>query len=280
MEIAQEKLYGYRVALPQVASALLFARERPPALLLAPEERLKRYRDLAAFGAPVYVNPGLEALEERALFVMSYEEALSPFPEDPEAWRLVLEVGRAYSREKPSGAALEDGLRPGRGGAGPGRGPGGGGGEAGVLWGGAGAPSGFGRGEEAPRPPAQAGKGRGLHLQKGPPLPPAPLPGHPCPGPQGALASPCGEAFGGPGGRGGASLFGAWGEAPSPLPGKPQGPGKGPGPLAQGGQKGPPLRWPRPHPGVPEKAPRALLPPGPGALPRAQGAAFPPPRGL
>jgi transcription-repair coupling factor (superfamily II helicase) len=99
MEIAQEKLYGHRVALPQVASALLFARERPPALLLAPEERLKRYRDLTAFGAPVYVNPGLEALEERALFVMSYEEALSPFPEDPEAWRLVLEVGRAYSRE-------------------------------------------------------------------------------------------------------------------------------------------------------------------------------------
>jgi transcription-repair coupling factor (superfamily II helicase) len=99
MEIAQEKLYGHRVALPQVASALLFARERPPALLLAPEERLKRYRDLAAFGAPVYVNPGLEALEERALFVMSYEEALSPFPEDPEAWHLVLEVGRAYSRE-------------------------------------------------------------------------------------------------------------------------------------------------------------------------------------
>jgi transcription-repair coupling factor (superfamily II helicase) len=99
MEVTFKKLYGHRLALPQVAFALLFSQETPPALLLAPEERLKRYRDLAAFGVPVYVNPGLEALEERALFVMSYEEALSPFPEDPEAWRLVLEVGRAYSRE-------------------------------------------------------------------------------------------------------------------------------------------------------------------------------------
>ena len=45
------------------------------------------------------MNPGLEALEEKALFVLSYEEALSPFPEDPEAWRLLLEVGRAYPRE-------------------------------------------------------------------------------------------------------------------------------------------------------------------------------------
>jgi len=99
MEIALEKRYGHRLALPQVAFALLFAGERPPAVLLAPEERLCRYRDLSAFGARVYVNPGLEALEEKALFVLSYEEALSPFPEDPEAWRLVLEVGRSYPRQ-------------------------------------------------------------------------------------------------------------------------------------------------------------------------------------
>ncbi len=57
-----------------------------------------RYRDLSAFGQRVYLNPGLEALEEPALFVMSYQEALSPFPEDPAAWRLLLEVGRAYPR--------------------------------------------------------------------------------------------------------------------------------------------------------------------------------------
>ncbi|MGC8876760.1 transcription-repair coupling factor [Thermus sp.] len=99
MEIALESVYGHRLALPQVVAALLFSREAPPALLLVPEVRVRRYRDLSAFGARVYVNPGLEALEEKALFVLSYEEALSPFPEDPEAWRLLLEVGRSYPRQ-------------------------------------------------------------------------------------------------------------------------------------------------------------------------------------
>lgn len=60
MEIALERPYGHRLALPQVVAALLFAHENPPALLLAPEERLRRYQDLSAFGVPVYVNPGLE----------------------------------------------------------------------------------------------------------------------------------------------------------------------------------------------------------------------------
>ncbi|AFV76570.1 transcription-repair coupling factor Mfd [Thermus oshimai JL-2] len=100
-------LYGHRLELPQAVRALLFARETPPAVLLAPEERLRRYRDLSAFGAPVYVNPGLEALEEKAFFVFSYEEALSPFPEDPASWRLVFEVGRSY----PRGALLDRLLR-------------------------------------------------------------------------------------------------------------------------------------------------------------------------
>jgi hypothetical protein len=69
MEIALERIYSHRLALPQVGAALLFSQEVPPALLLAPEARLRRYRDLSAFGARVYVNPGLEALEEKALFV-------------------------------------------------------------------------------------------------------------------------------------------------------------------------------------------------------------------
>ncbi|MER3536149.1 MAG: transcription-repair coupling factor [Thermus sp.] len=94
--------YGHRVELPQVARALLFSREEPPALLLTTEDRLGLW-DLSAFKRGAYVNPGLEAFGERALFVMSYEEALSPFPEDPEAWRLVLEVGRTY----PRGGLLE-----------------------------------------------------------------------------------------------------------------------------------------------------------------------------
>ncbi|KGQ21668.2 transcription-repair coupling factor [Thermus filiformis] len=98
MAALAKTLYGHRVELPQVARALLFSREDSPALLLTPEDRLGLW-DLSAFGKGAYLNPGLEALGERALFVLSYEEALSPFPEDPEAWRLVLEVGRPYPRE-------------------------------------------------------------------------------------------------------------------------------------------------------------------------------------
>ena len=37
MEIALERIYGHRLALPQVGAALLFAQEAPPALLLVPE---------------------------------------------------------------------------------------------------------------------------------------------------------------------------------------------------------------------------------------------------
>ncbi|GAA6730929.1 transcription-repair coupling factor [Thermus brockianus] len=99
MDTLLRTFYGHRLNLPQVGAAWLFAREAPPAVLLVPEERVRRYQDLSAFGVPVYVNPGLEALEEKALFVFSYGEALAPFPEDPEAWRLVLEVGRHYPRE-------------------------------------------------------------------------------------------------------------------------------------------------------------------------------------
>ncbi|MCS7067622.1 MAG: transcription-repair coupling factor [Meiothermus sp.] len=92
-------LNHYLPGLPQVARALLFAQGQGPRVLLCPPERLKLYANLGALGVSAYVNPGLEAIGEAQVVVMSYPEALAPFPAQPEAWRLVLEVGRRYLRE-------------------------------------------------------------------------------------------------------------------------------------------------------------------------------------
>jgi transcription-repair coupling factor (superfamily II helicase) len=85
--------------LPQVARAMLFARGEGPRILLCPQERLGLYADLGALGVSAYVNPGLPAIGEAKVVVMSYREALEAFPAQPEDWRLVLEVGRKYLRE-------------------------------------------------------------------------------------------------------------------------------------------------------------------------------------
>jgi transcription-repair coupling factor (superfamily II helicase) len=99
MDTQTSLLNRYLPTLPQLARARLFAAAEAPAVLLAPPERVKLYAELGAFGRSVYVNPGLEAHGLAALFVLSYEEALAPFPAEPEAWRLVLEVGQKYFRQ-------------------------------------------------------------------------------------------------------------------------------------------------------------------------------------
>jgi len=88
------------LGLPQVARALLFAQIPSPAVLLAPAERVALYGTLDVLGRRAAVNPGLEAWGEEFHVVLSFEEALAPFPEDPSAWRLVLEVGRSYGRDE------------------------------------------------------------------------------------------------------------------------------------------------------------------------------------
>ncbi|WP_337870256.1 transcription-repair coupling factor [Meiothermus sp.] len=93
-------LNRYLPGLPQVARALIFAQHPGPRVLLCPEERLGLYADLGALGVSAYVNPGLEAIGEAGVVVMSYREALEGFPARPEDWRLVLEVGRRYLRDE------------------------------------------------------------------------------------------------------------------------------------------------------------------------------------
>ncbi len=92
-------LNHYLPGLPQVARAMLFARSQGARVLLCPQERLGLYADLGALGVSAYVNPGLEAIGEAEVVVMSYREALEVFPAQPEDWRLVLEVGRKYLRD-------------------------------------------------------------------------------------------------------------------------------------------------------------------------------------
>ncbi len=78
---------------------MLFAQDEGARVLLCPQERLSLYADLGALGVSAYVNPGLEAVGEAEVVVMSYREALEVFPAQPEDWRLVLEVGRKYLRD-------------------------------------------------------------------------------------------------------------------------------------------------------------------------------------
>ncbi len=93
-------LNHYLPGLPQVARALLFAQAQGPRVLLCPEERLSLYADLASLGVAAYGNPGLEAWGEAQVVVMSYAEALAPFPQKPQDWRLVLRVGQRYLRSE------------------------------------------------------------------------------------------------------------------------------------------------------------------------------------
>jgi len=97
---AESILNHYLPGLPQVARALLFAQTAGPRVLLCPAERLAQYADLAALGVTAYLNPGLEAFGQAQVVVMSYEEALAPFPEQPEQWRLVLTPGQQYLRDQ------------------------------------------------------------------------------------------------------------------------------------------------------------------------------------
>lgn len=93
-------LNHYLPGLPQVARAMVFAQASGPRILLAPSERIPLYADLASLGVSAYVNPGLDAVGEAQVVVMSYAQALEVFPQAPQDWRLVLEVGRRYGREE------------------------------------------------------------------------------------------------------------------------------------------------------------------------------------
>jgi transcription-repair coupling factor (superfamily II helicase) len=88
----------YLPGLPQVARAMVFAQSKGERVLLCPQERLSLYADLGALGVLAYLNPGLEAVGEAEVVVMSYQQALGVFPAQPQDWRLVLEVTRRYLR--------------------------------------------------------------------------------------------------------------------------------------------------------------------------------------
>jgi transcription-repair coupling factor (superfamily II helicase) len=98
IETAESICNRYLPGLPQVARAMVFAQSKGARVLLCPQERLSLYADLGALGVTAYLNPGLEAVGEAEVVVMSYQQALGVFPAQPQDWRLVLEVTRRYLR--------------------------------------------------------------------------------------------------------------------------------------------------------------------------------------
>ena len=101
MPQTQEKIRSKRLlGLPAVARLALFARHDGPAVLLTTGERLELYSDSSAFNTPASVNPSLTSWSERFdKVVVSLEHALKPFPKNPDAYALSLELGREYARE-------------------------------------------------------------------------------------------------------------------------------------------------------------------------------------
>ncbi|WP_287372190.1 transcription-repair coupling factor [Oceanithermus sp.] len=90
----------YLPGLPQVARAYLWARAAEPTVLVAPEDRVRLYADLEAFGRGVWVNPGLEAYGFAHRVLLDQAAALRPFPRDPEAWRVVFREGERILRDR------------------------------------------------------------------------------------------------------------------------------------------------------------------------------------
>ena len=105
--LATEEKTGQRLlGVPSVARLALFARHEGPAILLTTEDRLPYFDDTGVFGARRSVDPGLADWFDRAeKVVLSLEQAVKAFPDDPELYRLELRVGRSYPRE-----ALQDRL--------------------------------------------------------------------------------------------------------------------------------------------------------------------------
>jgi transcription-repair coupling factor (superfamily II helicase) len=93
---------GRYAGLPASARLAAFAALDGPALLLTTNlERAELFRSGFAFGAPTVINPGLGDWAERGdKVVLTLEQALRPFPADPENHALHLEQGRDYPREQ------------------------------------------------------------------------------------------------------------------------------------------------------------------------------------
>ncbi|WP_457630719.1 transcription-repair coupling factor [Oceanithermus sp.] len=90
----------YLPGLPQVARAFLWSLEDGPSVLLAPPHRRELYESMEAFGAGVWVNPGLEGLGTARRVLFDYEGALRSLPAEPEAHRVVFREGERYYRSE------------------------------------------------------------------------------------------------------------------------------------------------------------------------------------
>ena len=90
---------GLYAGLPQVARLMLFARDEQAVLITTPE-RMRLYKDLAVLGRKNSINPGIADWSElEHHVVLDIATALEDFPSEPNAFRLELKVGQAYTRD-------------------------------------------------------------------------------------------------------------------------------------------------------------------------------------
>jgi transcription-repair coupling factor (superfamily II helicase) len=92
---------GRYAGLPAIARLAAFAAGPGPAVLLTNDERAALFGSGFAFGAPTVINPGLSDWASRGeKVVLTLEQALRPFPADPEKYSLHLQRGGDYPREQ------------------------------------------------------------------------------------------------------------------------------------------------------------------------------------
>ncbi len=85
---------------PSAARLALFARHDGPAILLTTSERLELFADAHLFGEAASVDPALtDWFERRDKVVLSLDNALRRFPDDPAELALDLHLGGDYPRD-------------------------------------------------------------------------------------------------------------------------------------------------------------------------------------
>jgi len=85
---------------PSAARLALFARHDGPAILLTTAERLELYADAHLFGAAASVDPGLtDWFDRHDKVVLSLDNALQRFPDDPGELALELRLGAEVPRD-------------------------------------------------------------------------------------------------------------------------------------------------------------------------------------
>ncbi len=89
------------IGLSDVTRLSLFSEHKGPAVLITTEERLDLFKASDLFNSPASINPFIQDWSIRKdKVVLSFEQAIKAFPNDPDALQLRLELNQSYPREQ------------------------------------------------------------------------------------------------------------------------------------------------------------------------------------